>query len=114
MRATLIAIAIVAAPGLARADDLAKAEQLFEEAVQLRDSNPDQACARFEQSLAYNRQAIGTLMNVALCHEQHGRIASAVVLFTEARDRAREEKRPDELAESERRIATLSADLPHL
>lgn len=93
---------------------VAKADQLFHEGLALKESDVGQACAKFEESLRYNAQAIGTLLNVALCDEKLGRIASAVAKFSEARDRAREQNLPEHLAAAEERIGALTPDLPHL
>jgi hypothetical protein len=114
MRVTAIALAICSAATPALADDRAKADQLFTEAVKLRATDLERACAKFAEALAYNRQAIGALLNVALCHEQHGRIASAVALFGEARDRAREQQMAPELKEAEGKLAALRPELSYL
>ncbi|RPI08483.1 MAG: hypothetical protein EHM63_06195, partial [Actinobacteria bacterium] len=50
-----------------------KADALFAEGVKLRDSNLELACAKFGASLQLNPQAIGVLLNVAMCDEKHGR-----------------------------------------
>ena len=44
------------APLAARADDVAKADQLFHEGLALKDKNVTQACAKFEESLASTRR----------------------------------------------------------
>lgn len=94
--------------------DIAKADKLFAEGLALRDSNVEQSCAKFEESLSYNPQAIGTLLNVALCDEKLGRIASAVAKFSEARDRAKEQQLADHLKAAEEHIAALTPELPYL
>jgi len=94
--------------------DIAKADKLFAEGLALRDSNVEQSCAKFEESLTYNPQAIGTLLNVALCDEKLGRIASAVTKFSEARDRAKEQQLADHLKAAEEHIAALTPELPYL
>ncbi len=117
-----VAAAVVAAARPAGADpqpgtsdpQLAKADQLFAEAKALEASNLPEACSKFAESLHYNPAAIGTLLNVALCDEKLGRIASAVVRFTEARDRAREQGLPEHLRAAEDHLATLQPQVPHL
>lgn len=94
--------------------DIAKADKLFAEGLALRDSNVEQSCAKFAESLSYNPQAIGTLLNVALCDEKLGRIASAVAKFSEARDRAKEQQLDDHLKAAEEHIAALTPELPYL
>jgi hypothetical protein len=72
--------------------ETALAERLFEEGRVLKDQGKlADACARFDLALGHNRNAVGTILNVALCDEQAGKIASAWKLFTEARARAEEQ-----------------------
>ncbi len=91
-----------------------KADRLFAEGKALLDSNLLQACAKFEESLHENPAAIGTLLNVALCEEKLGKIASAVVKFTEARIRAKELGLPEHIRAAEEHIAALTPSVPHL
>jgi hypothetical protein len=94
--------------------DIELADKLFEEGVALRDTNLQQSCEKFSQSLQKNPQAIGTLLNVALCDEKLGRIASAVKHFSEALDRAKEGNLADYAAEAQSKIDKLKPDLPHV
>lgn len=111
LRNALVVLSLLAVR--AHADiDIKKADKLFEEGLALRETNLEQSCKKFRESLEWNPQAIGTLMNVALCDEKLGRIASAVVHFSEARDRAKEGNLPDYVAEAESRIAKLEPELP--
>lgn len=98
----------------ATAAKLAHADQLFAEAKALLGANLIQACDKFDQSLRENPAAIGTLLNVALCDEKLGRIASAVTKFTEARDRAVEQGLRQHVRAAEDHIAALTPDVPHL
>jgi hypothetical protein len=91
-----------------------KADQLFTEAKALMSSNLREACSKFDESLRYNPAAIGTLLNVALCDEKLGRVASAVAKFTEARDHAREQGLPEHLRAAEDHLAALEPLVPHL
>jgi hypothetical protein len=92
-----------------------KADQLFAEAKALESSNNlGEACARYTESLHYNPAAIGILLNVALCNEKLGRIASAVARFTEARDNAREQGLPEHMRAAEDHLAALQPKVPHL
>jgi hypothetical protein len=117
-----VAAVLVAAAGPASADPQAdkpdpqveKADQLFAEAKALESSNLREACDKYAESLRYNPAAIGTLLNVALCDEKLGRVASAVARFTEARDRAREQDLPQHLHAAEDHLATLQPQVPHL
>ncbi len=109
----MFAVLLAGRPAAAEVD-IGKADKLFAEGLALRESNLEQSCQRFEESLTYNPQAIGTLMNVALCDEKLGRIASAVVKFSEARDRAKEQQLADHLKASEEHLALLLPELPYL
>lgn len=116
IRGLWVALAILGAvPGTAAADaDTDKADALFKEGRALFDTDLPAACAKFQESLKYNSQAIGTLLNVALCDEKQGRIASAVARFTEARDRAKEGNMPEQLAAAQEHLDALAARVPHL
>jgi len=126
---TAIAAAIVASAGPASADpqvepadpqaekrdpQIEKAEQLFVEAKALQSSNLREACNKFGESLRYNPAAIGTLLNVALCDEKLGHFASAVLKFTEARDRSREQGLLEHQRAAEDHLAALTPQVPHL
>jgi hypothetical protein len=93
---------------------LAHADQLFAEGKALMASNLLQACDKFDQSLRENPAAIGTLLNVALCDEKLGRVASAVARFSEARDRAKEQNLVEHQRAAEDHIAALAPAVPHL
>ncbi len=113
--AALLGVAFTVAAEPARADtDVAKADKLFAEGRALMKSDLHAACEKFEESLRLNSQAIGTLLNVALCDEKLGRTASAVAKFTEARDRAREGGMEDHRKAAEERLAELTAKVPHI
>ena len=98
MRALWITLALVCAPAAAIAqkpakpsdDNLARADALFKEAKALQANDLNAACAKFAESYELNPHALGTLLNVALCDEKLGRIASAFEKFTLARDLAAE------------------------
>jgi hypothetical protein len=111
-----VAIALVAGrAGRAHADpQIEKADQLFAEGKALLPSNLLQACGKFDESLRYNPAALGTLLNVALCDEKLGNIASAVARFSETRDRAKEQGLAEYVRAAEDHIAELQASVPHL
>lgn len=114
----VIAGALALAGGPAAADDtadnVARADALFAEGVKLRDSNAELACAKFGESLQLNPQAIGVLLNVAMCDEKQGRIASAVRRYRETRERAREQSFPEYLKAADAKLAALTPQVPHL
>jgi len=115
----IAAFAVAGAAGRAHGEpaadpQIARADELFTEAKALLASNLIQACDKFTESLHYNPAAIGTLLNVALCDEKLGRVASAVARFTEARDHAKEQGLPEHLRAAEDHLATLLPSVPHL
>src|SRR5215475_8886969 len=93
---SLVALAIVMAsygPVMAQAgeEDAGKADKIFQEAQKLKqDGKSAEACRKYDESLHYNHNAVGTLLNVALCNEEAGKVATALRYFTQARDLARE------------------------
>ncbi|MFN0246604.1 MAG: PEGA domain-containing protein [Kofleriaceae bacterium] len=71
-------------------DNVARADALFKEAQALQSTDLNAACIQFAESYALNPHALGTLLNVALCDEKLGRLASALEKFKLARDVAAE------------------------
>lgn len=70
-------------PGVARADSAA-ADALFKDAKALASQKKyEEACPKFEASYKLDK-AVGTLMNLADCHENVGRVASAWAEWGEA------------------------------
>jgi hypothetical protein len=106
---------VVALAGTARADDIKSADEKFEAARKL-EAQGDHAgaCKLFSESLALNPNAIGTILNVGLCAEHEGRIATAVRYFSDARDRAREQNLAPQLAAAEDHLEKLTPRAPHL
>lgn len=65
------------------------AEALFRDARQLLEQNRTrEACVKFEESQRLEPK-IGTLLNLAVCHERLGRTASAWAEFVQAQEEAR-------------------------
>jgi len=102
------------AAGAAPSPKVARADQLFAEGKALLGTNLLQACGKFDESLRENPAAIGTLLNVALCDEKLGRIASAVARFSEARDRALEQGLREHVRAAEEHLADLAPKVPYL
>ena len=111
-----LALALVLAAGrpAAAEDAVSKADALFAEGVKLRDSNPGLACAKFGESLRLNPQAIGVLLNVAMCDEKQGRIASAVRRYKETRERAVEMSFPEYQKSADAKLEALAPEVPLL
>lgn len=92
----------------------AVAEQLFEEGRELLVAGDlVGACARFEKSQKLDPGG-GTLLNLALCHEKQGRVATAWSEFHEAAAVAVRDGRSDRRIFAEEHAAALRARLPHL
>lgn len=100
--------------GAAAEIDIKRADALFAEGLALRETDLGKACEKFRESMELNPQAIGTLLNVALCDEKQGRIASAVAKFSEARDRAKEQQLPEYIAAAQEHIDKLAPDVPKI
>jgi hypothetical protein len=109
----LVVVAALAVPAAADIDNV-KANKLFEEAVALRDKDPAKACALFEEALGFNPQAISTRLNVALCDQKAGRIASAYEKFKEIADRAAMQHLAEFQATAEDALARIVPDLPYV
>jgi hypothetical protein len=83
--------------GVARADggNSAVAEVLFEEGRELLEAGRvTEACKRFAESHRLD-PATGTLLGLALCHEQEGKLASAWAEFVEVESSAARERQAD-------------------
>ncbi len=95
-------------------EDSARAESLFLQGRQLlTDKKFDAACAAFAESQRLD-PASGTLLNLANCYEQQGKLASAWATFTEARASAHADHREDRARIAEQRAQALSPRVPRL
>ena len=72
------------------------------------------ACKLFEDSLAKNPNAVGTILNVALCEAKAGKLAAAYGRFRDARDRAREQGLDEHTAASEKHMSDLAQQIGYL
>jgi hypothetical protein len=92
-RVTIAVAVLMATAGAARAQgDAAAAEQLYKEAKALTaKGNYAEACPKFEASYKIDK-GLGTLVNLADCHEHVGKLATAWAEWTEAVDLAKREQ----------------------
>lgn len=94
--------------------DSAAAEALFERGKALiQEGKVGEACAKFEESFRLDPGG-GVLINLASCHEQQGRTATAWAEFKEALALAIKAGRSDREAFARERIEQLSGKLPRL
>jgi hypothetical protein len=102
-------------PGAAAAlggTDLAMAEALFQEGRKLVDQKRfAEACPKFAESQRLD-PGIGTLLNLASCHELEGRTATAWTEFTQAVGLAEREGRSDAQQFARTHLAALTPKLP--
>jgi hypothetical protein len=108
----------VLASSIARAQaspaDAHAAEQLFNQGRALMEQGKfAQACPLFAESQRLDPGG-GTLLNLAVCHEKEGRIATALGEFETALLQAQRDKRKDREAIARERIAALAPKVPHL
>jgi hypothetical protein len=111
MRLPVAVLAVVMVTrGLAAAEeDPSKADAIFEEAQQLKAAGKTaEACEMYDKALSYNHNAVGTLLNVALCNEEAGKYATAVKHYTQARDLAREHNLAEHRKAAEEKLAVVA------
>jgi len=117
MRIGCFAVGVLAcAVSVAHADvDIGKADAAFDEGQKAKDAgNLELACKKFRESLGYNANAVGTMLNVALCESDAGHIGTALKLFTEARDRGQEQNMGPYVHLAEQKIKEIGGDVPYL
>jgi hypothetical protein len=114
----LLVVALGLWSATARADDSedhTKADVLFEEAQRLKQAGDTTgACNKYDEALRYNRNAVGTLLNVGKCNEDASRLATAIKHYTHARDLAREHNLAEHRTAAEGRIAKIAPRVPRL
>ncbi len=112
--ACALAVACGLAAGDARADRITDAEDLFRRAKALMAENKySEACPLLEESERLDPQ-MGTLLNLAICHENIGKIASAWGEFRAVEQQARAANREDRVKLARERAAKLEPRLSRL
>ncbi len=113
-----LALAVVCVPVLARAEGgkssavTAMAEALFKEGKKLlAEKKVPEACRKFESSYRID-PAPGTLLNLAMCHEEEGKLATAWGEFLESMQLAKKSNRPDRLKIAKEHISAIEPRLP--
>jgi hypothetical protein len=106
------------APSLAfsepSASDKAEADSLFREGKKLMEQKRySEACRKLEGSQKLE-PAPGTLLNLAVCHEAEGKLATAWVEFNDALVQAKAEKNQKRIQLAKERIAVIEPRLPRL
>jgi hypothetical protein len=104
----------VCAASVAHADKMTDAEELFRRAKGLMSENKHrEACPLLEESEKLDPQ-MGTLLNLAICHETIGKVASAWGEFRAVEQQARAANREDRVKLARERAAKLEPRLPRV
>jgi hypothetical protein len=112
--ASAIACAWVAPAAAQAAGDAAMAESLFREGKRLSAEHKyAEACPRFEESFKIDH-GLGTLLNLASCHESDGKPASAWAEFSEAVSQAKRQGDADRAQLAEDHVKALEPKLGHV
>jgi tetratricopeptide (TPR) repeat protein len=107
----LVAVQLLAAPSHA---DPATAEALFTEGRRLLEAGQyPEACAKLAESQAQD-PASGTLINLALCYEKQGKLATAWAHYRVAASLSRRDAKPDRAAAAEAKVQELEPLLSRL
>jgi hypothetical protein len=96
------------------AADRALAQSLFEDGRRLMAAGDyESACPKLAESQAVDPSG-GTLLNLAVCHEKQGRLATAWSDFKEALSVARRDNRPDRFEVAQEHLTALEPQVPWL
>jgi len=110
----LVCLAWVLTTSQASADKMTDAEELFRRAKGLMAANKHgEACPLLEESQKLDPQ-MGTLLNLAICHENIGKIASAWGEFRAVEQQARAASREDRVKLARERAAKLEPRLTRI
>lgn len=114
---TCLVCVLLSAPNAARAQSTTKqgaAQALFDEARALFERGSyDVACDKFRASNELDPKG-GTLLNLAICREKQGWIASAWTAYAEAKNLSSKEGREERVAFAENKLRELERNVPRL
>ncbi|WP_146645556.1 hypothetical protein [Labilithrix luteola] len=114
LASAILTAAVVMSPAVARGDEASVAEELFQRGVTAMDRGDlISACALLSESQRLDPGG-GTLLNLALCHERSGRLATAWARYHEALGAARRDGRADRISFAETHLAAVEPRLSHL
>ena len=103
-----------AAPARAQTGNAALAESLFREGKRLSGEHKfAEACPKFAESYKLD-PGLGTLLNLATCHESEGKPATAWAEFSEASSRAKREGDNDRAQLADEHVRALEPKLAHV
>jgi hypothetical protein len=112
--AALLALASLAPPALARDPEAAAADAMFTEARRLlAEGDVKAACPKFAESYRLD-PALGSLLNLAACHEKEGRVATAWSEYRDAEAQAIKAKDDKRAAYSKKQAAAIEPRVPRL
>jgi hypothetical protein len=117
MRTTVAVVLVCALVGIATADTNQEddADSLFQRArAKEKAGELTEACRLYKMALDRNPNAVGTILNVALCAQRADKAASAYKLFKDARDRAREQGLDAHQRAAEDHMKQLEDQVAHL
>ena len=112
-RLALVALALLLAPSIAFADgsEQAYAQTLFDEGVKLMEQGKyAEACPKLAESQRLDPGG-GTLLNLGLCREKEGKLASAWIVYNAALSQAIKDGRKDRELTAKDRVVVLEPSL---
>lgn len=109
-----LAAASWSCPARAQTSNAALAESLFREGKRLSSERKfAEACPKFAESYKLD-PGLGTLLNLAICHESEGKPATAWAEFSEASSRAKRDGDTDRAALADEHVRALEPKLAHI
>ena len=108
------AVVLTASTSASAQSSAAAAEQLYRDANTLqRQGKVHEACLKFVESEKLDAQ-LGTLLNIASCHEKEGKVAAAWSDYSELVDQATKKGDKKRATYAARKVAALDKQLPRV